>query len=201
MAAGSDNPLRQAMINMMYLVLLALLALNVSAQVLNAFEVVHSGIQKSNSSLETKNFSSMARFEDLLSNNRELTKPHYDRAQEVQNITSDLESYIESLKNEVIQKSGGYLIKDGDTTDKLSGAKNLDVGTRILVEKNKGDTLQQKINNAREELMGILREYNQNDETADDIPESKIKKIVSLKAEDPPDGPDNKTAGLLSGFK
>ena len=201
MAAGSDNPLRQAMINMMYLVLLALLALNVSAQVLNAFEVVHSGIQESNSSLETKNESSMIRFEDLLNNNKELTKPHYDRAEKVQDVTGDLESYIQSLREEIVTKSGGYLLKEGDTTDQLVGAKNLDVGSRILVEQGKGDTLQQKINRTADKLKGILQEYNENDDAEDDIPQSKIDKLVTLQAEDPPDGPDNKNSWAAQRFQ
>ncbi len=201
MAAGSDNPLRQAMINMMYLVLLALLALNVSAEVLNAFHVVHTGIKKSNSALETKNMSAMNRFEDLMENNEKLTKPHYDRAMKAKEITDSLESYIESLKDEVIEKSGGYLKKDGEKTDHLVGAKNLDVGSRILVEQDKGDTLQNKINRARSQLMGILREYNENDKEDDDIAESTIKKIVSLKAEDPPDGPDQANSWAAQRFQ
>ncbi len=200
MAAGSDNPLRQAMINMMYLVLLALLALNVSAEVLNAFHVVHTGIKESNSSLELKNSSTMADFRDLLNNNKELTKPHYDRAQKVKDRTEKLNSYIESLKEEMIDKSGGYLVKDGDTTDHLVGAKNLDVGSRIMVEEDKGDTLQNRINRVAEEMKSILMEYNQNEDEDDDIPKSTIEELVALKAEDPPDGPDNKNSWAAQRF-
>jgi len=47
-AGGSVNPLRQQMINMMYLVLMALLALNVSADILKAFALVNRGLVKTN---------------------------------------------------------------------------------------------------------------------------------------------------------
>jgi len=53
MAGGKLTP-RQKMINMMYLVLTALLALNVSTEVLNAFRLVNEGLQSSNSSLTGK---------------------------------------------------------------------------------------------------------------------------------------------------
>ena len=46
---------RQLMINLMYLVLTALLALNVSAEILNAFNTVNSGISDSNELLTSKN--------------------------------------------------------------------------------------------------------------------------------------------------
>ena len=54
MAGGKLTP-RQKMINMMYLVLTALLALNVSQEVLNAFHLVNEGLQTSNGSLGEKN--------------------------------------------------------------------------------------------------------------------------------------------------
>ena len=65
-AGGTINPLRQQMINMMYLVLMALLALNVSADILKAFAVVNKGLDKTNVNYEQKNAITMAQFEDLL---------------------------------------------------------------------------------------------------------------------------------------
>ena len=46
---------RQLMINLMYLVLTAMLALNVSAEIINAFFVVDKGIKKSNDIVGTAN--------------------------------------------------------------------------------------------------------------------------------------------------
>ncbi len=199
MAAGSQNPLRQAMINMMYLVLLALLALNVSAEVLKAFATVHDGIQASNESITQKNESTMARFEELMENDRERTVKHYKKAQEVRRLTEDLSRDIDTLKDYVIQKSGGYL--EGDSSKALAGAKNLDIGTRILVEQGHGDELQEDINNTRDSLISILKTYNQDTIQANDINLDKVRSQLPLQAKDPPDGPDNKNSWAAANFQ
>jgi len=46
---------RQKMINIMYLVLTAMLALNVSAEILNAFKTVKTSLEHSSSAIEDKN--------------------------------------------------------------------------------------------------------------------------------------------------
>ena len=53
MAGGKETP-RQKMIGMMYLVLTALLALNVSKQVLEAFAAIEDNTQRSNENLYIK---------------------------------------------------------------------------------------------------------------------------------------------------
>ena len=199
MAAGSQNPLRQAMINMMYLVLLALLALNVSAEVLKAFATVHDGIQASNESITQKNESTMGRFEELMENDRERTVKHYKKAQEVRRLTEELSRDIDTLKDYVIQKSGGYL--EGDSSKALAGAKNLDIGTRILVEQGNGDELQEDINNTRDSLISILKTYNQDTIQANDINLERVRSQLPLQAKDPPDGPDNKNSWAAANFQ
>ena len=56
---------RQKMINMMYLVLTALLALNVSAEILNAFKTVNNSIKNANGVIDTKNKTSFDSFTEL----------------------------------------------------------------------------------------------------------------------------------------
>ena len=55
---------RQKMINMMYLVLTALLALNVSSEILNAFKVVNTSLATSNQIVADKNKVTYSSFED-----------------------------------------------------------------------------------------------------------------------------------------
>ena len=198
MAAGSQNPLRQAMINMMYLVLLALLALNVSAEVLKAFDTVHAGISASNESISQKNASTMQRFEKLLKNDRERTIKHYEKAQKARQLSDKLNHYIDTLKDHIIQKSGGYLEED---TSIFVGAKNLDIGTRVLVKKDNGDTLKRKINSTRKKLIDILDDYNQDTIQANDVNLTRLKNQIPLEAEDPPKGPDNKNSWAAANFE
>ncbi len=59
---------RQKMINFMYLVLTAMLALNVSAEILNAFDIVNNSITTSITSIDSKNKVTYNQFTELMKN-------------------------------------------------------------------------------------------------------------------------------------
>ena len=61
MAGGKLSP-RQKMINMMYLVLTALLALNVTKEVINAFVTINESVVLSNENIDKKNQNTYAAF-------------------------------------------------------------------------------------------------------------------------------------------
>jgi len=79
MAGGKLTP-RQKMINMMYLVLTALLALNVSQEVLNAFHLVNEGLQTSNGSLGEKNNGIYKMFDKQMDQDKNKAQQYYDKA-------------------------------------------------------------------------------------------------------------------------
>lgn len=143
------------MINMMYLVLTALLALNVSAEVLNSFRLIDDGIKATNQSLVSKNAALMGQFEQKNANNPVKTEPFIKEARKVQLLSQDFYSYIEDLKADIIAKSGGM-----DDDGGLKGKKDVDVGTRLLVDQKKGYELQQKVNELRSQLLlsGVLND-------------------------------------------
>lgn len=91
----------------MYLVLTALLALNVSKEILDAFALVDRGLHKTEATLSNKNAASMAEFSSKLASNREKTKPFYDKAEEVDQKANKLIKYIEELKARTIAVSHG----------------------------------------------------------------------------------------------
>jgi len=68
MAGGKQSP-RQKMINMMYLVLTALLALNISKEVLHAFVVVNIGLLQQKANLESKNEAAFNQFQQEVQSN------------------------------------------------------------------------------------------------------------------------------------
>src|ERR671938_475424 len=91
---------RQKMINLMYLVLTALLALNVSSEILNAFKTVDQSLRKANEIIEDKNkglFTSFDRkLEDPKSHDRAaIWKP---RAETAKNLADGMFNYLENLK-------------------------------------------------------------------------------------------------------
>ncbi|MBA3707089.1 MAG: gliding motility protein GldM, partial [Bacteroidetes bacterium] len=73
MSGGKETP-RQKMIGMMYLVLTALLALNVSKEILNAFVIVEDGLIKTNDNFDGKNGVLYSKFEKAMADNKVKTK-------------------------------------------------------------------------------------------------------------------------------
>ncbi len=134
--AGSKETPRQRMIGMMYLVLTALLALNVSKEILHAFVVINDGLESTNRIFEAKNSTTMNQFRQQMAYDPEKTKPYFDRAQQVVDYSEALDTHIEALKRHLITKTAGY---DDNTPDSLFALKNIksldnyDIPTSILI--------------------------------------------------------------------
>ena len=146
---------RQKMINMMYLVLTALLALNVSSEILNAFVTVNNSITKSNDVITDKNAMTYASFAEKL--NDEQTKAQAaiwaPKANEVKKLSSDIYNYIESLKQQ-LEKEAGTHEKDGV---KEMNADNLDAATRLMDNQGKGKELYEKLAAYKKQVIGVLK--------------------------------------------
>ena len=95
---------RQKMITMMYLVYTAMLALNVSAQVVDGFKTVGSAMTKSNENLQVKLDDTYANFESALANSKDKVQEDYDKAQEVRRLSAEMGSYIDSLEYVLMAK-------------------------------------------------------------------------------------------------
>jgi len=105
MAGGKQSP-RQKMINMMYLVLTALLALNISKDILNAFAVVEKGYERTVNVLDQKNQQKFVNFTDLAKNVNAAKAPLAE-AQLVKTEADKLVKEIDDLRKEIIKKVGG----------------------------------------------------------------------------------------------
>ncbi len=175
---------RQQMINLMYLVLTALLALNVSKEVLNAFELVRTGMDNSTKAVESKNTSVYDAFQKQLDNNPEKTRPYFNQAKEAQKKADQFFTYIEGLKKELVKTSGGRNEKG-----ELIGKKNLDATTRLMLKKDKGKELKQKIEKYRQEFASLLTDslgFTQADR-------EQLKERITLSAEWDKEESDKKT--------
>jgi hypothetical protein len=96
MASGKQSP-RQAMINMMYLVLTALLALNVSKEILDSFVTVNNGLENTKLSLNDKMNAQYKSFEGLRGRTGEV-RCRLERGQEDQVRRCGTGAYIDSIK-------------------------------------------------------------------------------------------------------
>ncbi|MEN9697174.1 MAG: gliding motility protein GldM [Bacteroidota bacterium] len=127
---------RQKMINIMYLVLTALLALNVSSEILNAFKTIDQSLNNANSIIQKKN-------EDIyksLNNKLNDPKTHEQaaiwapKAEKAHSLADDLIKEIDGLKVELKKESGLKLV---DGKEKFN-EDNLEAATRLFVESKGG---------------------------------------------------------------
>ena len=154
MAGGKLTP-RQKMINMMYLVLTALLAMNVSAEVLEAFKLVETGIENSNTVLKDK-----VKFVDDAFQAKMGDSPDgpmlYDQTKKVTSAAGGLYDFIDELKEDLYGLSGRK--EDGG----LEKMDDIDSPSRLLAIEDaaefKGKMLQDKINAAKKEIADVINE-------------------------------------------
>lgn len=104
MAGGKETP-RQKMIGMMYLVLTALLALNVSKEILNSFILINDSLVTTNRNFEGKNESQYDAFKAALLNDEKKVRPWYNMAIEVKTAADSAVQSIEDLKRYLIMRT------------------------------------------------------------------------------------------------
>ena len=130
MAGAKETP-RQKMIGMMYLVLTALLALNISKEVLNGFVKVENSLRTTQGTLNAKVNETSTELETKYLQNQEKVKPFYNKAQQVNTSSAELISYITQMKARVMAASSG----DYDDAGELA------VGNYIGKDENGMDTV------------------------------------------------------------
>ena len=127
MAAGKLSP-RQKMINMMYLVLTALLALNVSKEVLNSFFEVNLGIERSTTNFNAKNGDTYAAFDAAAELNKVKAGPFRDQAYEVKANADELVEFIQEMKYNLV----------------LAADNKVYLGSQLELKDEDGDFLEDK---------------------------------------------------------
>ena len=185
MSGAKETP-RQKMIGMMYLVYTALLAMNVSADILDAFAIVNDGQEKTNASIELKINEQYAAFEQQLAKDEsQQTIDFYTAATEIRTVTTEVINYIEKeVKLPLLLQVEGLgseddLLNPKDPTKPLirnaskikdnSGRvfyelelKNIgkkddyDVPTTIMIEEGKATELKGKINEYRQYIVNKI---------------------------------------------
>ncbi len=107
MASGKQTP-RQKMINMMYLVLTALLALNVSKEILDAFVTVNNGLENTKLSLKDKVDAQYSTLEAYSKENQAKYGPAWTSAKQIRDAGASLVAYIDTIKVRAIMKAEGW---------------------------------------------------------------------------------------------
>lgn len=105
---------RQKMINLMYIVLTAMLALNVSSDVLDGFTQVDEGLARSNANVEQRNSAILGSLDEFSRLNPEKGAAWLNKAVEVRNATSRIYNLVDSFKRVIVTEADG---RDGDPAD------------------------------------------------------------------------------------
>lgn len=160
MAIPKEN--RQQMINMMYLVLTALLALNVSAEILNAFKTINKSLENSKTIADSNIEATFQAFADKRAKepaNTDVVK-YQNQAQEVKTLVEELVGYIGKLKSDIVTKAGGPDTEDPDGI--MAKKDDLEIANAYIVGEGKGEgyNLKAKLDQTLAKLIGFVDEAN-----------------------------------------
>jgi len=155
---------RQKMINMMYLVLTALLALNVSSEILNAFKTVNNSLEKTNTTVNNSTKTVMESLTDKMSDptTRERATLWQPKAKQVVDLSKNVYDYIQGLKDNILTEAGG---KPGDPSKSFK-EDNLDIATRIMVDKGEGKKLYDALAKYKSDVLAVDPLIKQNFENS-----------------------------------
>ena len=144
---------RQKMINIMYLVLTAILALNVSAEILNAFKVVDSSLLKSNTSIETSNDRLLKSLKEKMAKpeTAEKAAKWSPKAEKAKQMADQLYAKIESYKDSLLRASG-FNPEKGINNYKED---DLESATRLFIVNGKGPELLKDLTEFKAQLLGL----------------------------------------------
>ena len=150
---------RQKMINLMYVVLMAMLALNVSSDVLIGFSLVDEGLNRSKENSAAQNDAIYKELEAAMKQNPEKTRQWYEKAQQVRKMSDSLYTFAEDLKWEIARQADG---KDADLND-IKGRDNLEAATHVMLAPGigKGGKLKKAIEAYREDITAMINNDNQ----------------------------------------
>jgi gliding motility-associated protein GldM len=165
MAGGILSP-RQKMINMMYIVLTAMLALNVSAEVLDAFVVIDKSIEHNTRIVLEKNNNNLSDFRRAAAENREKVEPWLIKGEDVHRRATELYDMINQIKLDLVISGDGKNsegIVDGEVDAELVGSlSDTDASSRVLVgsgtSKGKASTLRNSMNEYCDYLLSLVDE-------------------------------------------
>lgn len=159
-ATGPDSP-RQKMINLMYILLLAMLALNVSSDVLKGFGLVEESLLRSTQNTQEQNSNIYKSFDQYLKDNPEKVRAWFERAQSVRAQSDSLYDYVEQLKIQIAQEADG---KNADVHN-IENKEDLEAASYVMLapRRGQGQKLQQAVDHYRETILQFITDSTQRD--------------------------------------
>ena len=165
---------RQKMINLMYVVLMAMLALNVSTEVLNGFSIVEESLKRTTNNATNQNMAIYDDFAVQMKKNPQKVKQWFDKSQRVKHMSDSLFNLADELKRAIVREADG---DDGDIRD-IHNKEDLEAASQVMLApgRGRGQQLYDAINQYRAEMLNMVTSYRQKKSIAStlttDIPKS-----------------------------
>ena len=147
------------MINLMYVVLMAMLALNVSTEVLEGFSLVEESLSRTTSNSSKENASIYSDFQEQMKANPEKVKAWFDKATTVKRMSDSLYNFAQELKEAIVREADG---KNGDVHN-IRNKEDLEAATQVMLApgSGKGQQLYNAINDFREQMLKMVTDERQ----------------------------------------
>ena len=145
---------RQKMINLLYVVLMAMLALNVSNEVLNGFSIVEESLRRSTANSAKENELVYNDFDTQMKANPTKVKEWFEKAQEVKHISDSLYYFAEELKEAIVKEADG---KNYDINN-IRNKESLEPANQVMLApgRGRGEELYNAINSFRERIVTMI---------------------------------------------
>lgn len=143
----------------MYVVLMAMLALNVSSDVLEGFSLVDEGLNRTKVNSATQNEAIYKELDEAMKQNPEKTRQWFEKAQQVRKMSDSLYTLAENLKWEIVREADG---SDADLNN-IKGRDNLEAATHVMLAPGigKGGKLKKAIETYREGIIAMINDESQ----------------------------------------
>lgn len=150
---------RQKMINLMYIVLLAMLALNVSNEVLKGFDLVGESLNRTTGNAVKENEAVYKDLAEQLKANPGKVRPWYDKAIAVKQMSDSLYNFAEQLRWAIAREADG----PKGNPSALENKEDLDAAGRIMLApvRGKGEALKRGIDHFRQRILALITDGRQ----------------------------------------
>lgn len=145
---------RQKMINLMYIVLMAMLALNVSTEVLNGFSIVEESLNRTTGNSSKENAAIFSELEQMMQKNPQKAREWFDMATTVRSMSDSLFNYAQQLKVDIVKEADGA---DGDPLN-IRNKEDLEAASFVMLAPGtgQGHKLFAAINSYRSRILGFI---------------------------------------------
>ena len=166
------------MINLMYVVLMAMLALNVSTEVLNGFSIVEESLNRTTGNSAKENLAIYEDFDAQMKANPQKVKMWYDRAQRVRQMSDSLYNLAADLKLAIVREADG---KNGDPHN-IRNKEDLEAANQVMlsISGGRGQELFNAINSFRQRMLKMVTDEKQKQIIASNLTTEIPKNAMSM---------------------